>query len=329
MLQNISSFSTNSAVQCKLAHATLRHTRASNARHHTPTYRHALHKYAPLPPPPPCPPPPHHTQRKPREERRRSAMKEGGDEDDEASMDFDFTQAASMVRSQLSTSVGVRVKCAHLESETGRTLNGLEGTIIGVGTPDECAAAVNGGPPFRVNVRVDGKGIRKPSRLPIFFYFFLYVYIYIYIYFFLAPTSPSTTRQRLHQSPHFTRPCILRCVLHLTTAVWKCCVRIQHRVRRQHRGAVTTPRLSRIRRTNMHTACNFGCSLGDGVEDVKKLRMLNLLRPNYRSAGTSHSASFVYVYVWLVDHEVPGPQSRTSHSRSVHSLDVGIRGGGA
>ena len=186
MLQNISSFSTNSAVQCKLAHATLRHTRASNARHHTPTYRHALHKYAPLPPPPPCPPPPHHTQRKPREERRRSAMKEGGDEDDEASMDFDFTQAASMVRSQLSTSVGVRVKCAHLESETGRTLNGLEGTIIGVGTPDECAAAVNGGPPFRVNVRVDGKGIRKPSRLPIFFIFFC-MYTYIYIFFFWHP----------------------------------------------------------------------------------------------------------------------------------------------
>ena len=166
------------------------------------------------------------------------------------------------------------------------------------------------------------------NRLVSPFFSFFFVYIYIYIFFFGTHIS-------IHNETTFaSKPALYPSVYPAL------CTTSHHRrleVLRAHTtpGAQTAPRRSHDAsavantRTIMHTACNFGCSLGDGVEDVKKLRMLNLLRPNYRSAGTSHSASFVYVYVWLVDHEVPGPQSRTSHSRSVHSLDVGIRGGGA
>lgn len=80
-------------------------------------------------------------------------------------MGFDFHQAASMVRNQLEMSIGVRVKCAHLESEAGKKLNGLEGVVTGVGTLDECAAAVNGGPPFRVHVKLDAIADGKKFRM--------------------------------------------------------------------------------------------------------------------------------------------------------------------
>lgn len=77
-----------------------------------------------------------------------------GEEDDKSTMQFDFNEAASMVFNQLEMSIGIRVKCAHLTSESGQQLNGLEGVVVSVGTRDECAAAVNGGAPFRVNVKV-------------------------------------------------------------------------------------------------------------------------------------------------------------------------------
>lgn len=85
--------------------------------------------------------------------------------DDKSTVHCDFNEAATMVRNQLEMSVGVRVKCAHLESEAGQLINGLEGTVVAVGTREECAAAINGGPPFRVDVRIDGVADVKKLRM--------------------------------------------------------------------------------------------------------------------------------------------------------------------
>ena len=80
-------------------------------------------------------------------------------------------EQATNVHAGLSRMVGDRVKVAHLESEAGLRLNGLEGTVVSVGSHDEARKAVLGGPPFRVNVQIDGvagvKRLRSVNLVPV------------------------------------------------------------------------------------------------------------------------------------------------------------------
>ena len=62
--------------------------------------------------------------------------------------------------------LNLKVRCVQLDSESGRKLNGQTGTVFGVGSRAEAHAAVKGGPPYRVNVRLDSDA----SKLLAFFH---------------------------------------------------------------------------------------------------------------------------------------------------------------